>query len=72
MKLELQDKVDFVEAIIQLALKHKLDLLEVDGIKVVKTKHEMPQEIQPVTKPLTKEQMEDEILFGDYSRQETK
>ncbi len=63
MKIETLEQL---EAIINLAMQNKLDILEVDNIKIVKTRHEYPQPIQQ-----TPIRTLDDELFGDgaFSRQ---
>ena len=58
MKIETLEQL---EALINLAIANKLELLEVDGIKIVKTKHEFPQ-TKMSAPPL---RTLDEELFGD-------
>ena len=54
MKIE---TIEQVERLIHLAITHKLDLLEIDNIKIVKTKHEF---LQP--SPPKSQQDEDDLL----------
>lgn len=57
MKIETLEQL---EAVIQLAMQHKLEILEVDNIKIVKTKHEysLPKSTTPI-------RTLDDELFGD-------
>lgn len=49
--------LDKLESVLQLMEKYKMDLVEIDGLKLVKTKHDYPSPKTP--KPLT----DDELLF---------
>jgi hypothetical protein len=53
-----KERLAQVEAYIKLLNKHKLDCLDVDGIRIVKTKHEIKSKTKsktPVKKPMTLE-----------------
>lgn len=52
--------LDKLEAVLQLVDKHKLEILEIEGLKIVKTKHDYIQTLSNNT-PRTL----DQELFGD-------
>lgn len=54
MKIE---SLEQIEQLVQLLVAHKLDMLEVDNIKIIKSKHEFTQLKTP--KPIS----DDELLF---------
>lgn len=53
--------IERLEIIMELAVKHKFDVVEFDGIKLVKTKHDYPQ-----TKPNepSKDELEDLLYYS--------
>ena len=53
--------MDDLETIMELAVKHKFDVVEFNGIKLVKTKHDYPQ-----TKPdePSKDELEDLLYYS--------
>ena len=61
MKIE---SVEQLKQLVQIAMDNKLELLEVDNIKIVRTKHDYPQ--STLTSPI---QTLDEELFGYTSSQ---
>jgi hypothetical protein len=51
MKIE---SLEQIQRLVQMLYDNKLDLLEVDNIKIVKTKHDFPQ---PKSKPFSDEDL---------------
>ena len=49
--------LDKLESVLQLMEKYKMDLVEIDGLKLVKTKHDYP------SPKLGKQLTDDELLF---------